>query len=120
MGDRRAFLRFDLVLTTCLGIFAFYGRFEIAIRRRGMFRRGSTVGTKWFRRGTIQVMTLRPRIEEETVEELDEKLQAVMTVDPATVGLDKKIEIVMDEWQKERQDRLMAQNQTNQDQGGYR
>jgi len=47
-------------------------------------------------------MTLRPVVEEETVEKLDEKLQDVMAVEPESVGLDKKINVLLDEYQNER------------------
>jgi hypothetical protein len=42
-------------------------------------------------------MTVRPNINEETVEEVNEKLRDVMRVDPETVGLDEKIRVLLHE-----------------------
>ena len=49
-------------------------------------------------------MTIRPIIEEETVEKLNEELQDVMAVEPESVGLNKKIEILLDEYKTARTD----------------
>ena len=73
----------------------------ITIRRRGVSGVGSVSVLKWYGVCTTQVMTVRPLIEEETVERLDEKLEDVMAVDPESVGLDKKIGILIDSYENQ-------------------
>ena len=47
-------------------------------------------------------MTQRPVVEDETIEELDSALQNVMAVEPESVGLDKKINVLLDEYESMR------------------
>ena len=81
---------------------------------------GPAVGTKWFRWGTVQVMTVRARIDEETVERLNDELENTMAVEPEAVGVDKKINVLIDELGSERVKRRRAENQANQGEGQFR
>jgi hypothetical protein len=65
-------------------------------------------------------MTVRPVIEEDTVERVNEKLGDVMAVDPEDVGLGKKINILVDELEKQRHKRSLAEKRAENDQGGLR
>ena len=47
-------------------------------------------------------MTQRPVIEDETVEEVNNAVQDVMVVDAEDVGLDKKIRVLLEDYQKKR------------------
>ena len=49
-----------------------------------------------------KIMVQRPQIEEETVAHVDEELGDVMKVPPETVALDRKINILLDELERER------------------
>jgi len=42
-------------------------------------------------------MAVRPNLSEETVERMDEKLGDVIRVDPEKVGMDDKINVLLDE-----------------------
>jgi len=42
-------------------------------------------------------MTVRPNLSEETVERMDEKLRDVIRVEPEKVGMDDKINVLLDE-----------------------
>jgi len=42
-------------------------------------------------------MTVRPNLDEETVERMNEKLQDVIRVNPERVGMDEKINVLLDE-----------------------
>ena len=53
-------------------------------------------------------MTVRPLIEEETVERLNEKLDDVMAVDPESVGLDKKIGILINDYENTQKELRIA------------
>jgi len=65
-------------------------------------------------------MTLRPRIEEETVERVNEELEDAMAIDPEKVGLDEKINVALDELASERFKRQRAENRAEQDTHGMR
>lgn len=73
--------------------------FLITIQRRGIDVSGTVEALFKYRPCTIQVMTQRPVVEDETIEELDSALQDVMAVEPESVGLDKKINVLLDEYQ---------------------
>jgi len=63
-------------------------------------REGTTVvrrGIKVVRFGTIVVMVQRPRIEDEVMDRLDEKVGDVIRVDPDKIGEGEKIRILIDE-----------------------
>jgi len=63
-------------------------------------REGTTVvrrGIKVVRFGTIVVMVQRPRIEDEVMDRLNEKVGDVIRVDPDKVGDGEKIRILLDE-----------------------
>jgi hypothetical protein len=62
------------------------------------FLGGTEVVQVWNHYGTPYIMTARPRIEDETVEEINEKLRDVMEVDPESVGLDTKINVLLSEY----------------------
>jgi len=64
-------------------------------------------------------MVKRPAVEEETVEKLDKKLQHIMKVPPESVGLDKKINVLLDEYTEvKRQKNNLERNADNS--GGLR
>jgi len=85
----------------------------MAIRRRVWYNVGTVDVLKRGGGCTIQVMTIRPQIEEETVEKLNEKLQDVMAVEPESVGLNKKLEILIDEYQSVQNKLYRAQRSQN-------
>ena len=57
-------------------------------------------GIKVVRGGTGVVMVVRPRIEEEVMGRLDEKVDDVMRVDPDKVGDGEKIRILIEEFEE--------------------
>jgi hypothetical protein len=57
-------------------------------------------------------MTVRPHIEEETVETVDKKLRGRMRVDPEKVAMDEKIRILVGELE-ELEDSLEEQQDVN-------
>lgn len=63
-------------------------------------------------------MPVRPAIEEETVERINEALESRMTVSPESVSIDERIKVVLDEWAADRQDlRVERSRSENQVQG---
>jgi hypothetical protein len=65
-------------------------------------------------------MGIRPPIEDETVDRLNEKLESVMRVDPAEVGTDKKLNVLLDELEKTERELRTAQKRADNSQQGLR
>jgi len=65
-------------------------------------------------------MTVRARIDDETVERLNEELENTMAIEPEAVGIDKKINVLIDELGSERTKRRRAETQSNQGEGQFR
>lgn len=55
-------------------------------------------------------MTVRPNIEQETVELVNKKLRGTMRVDPEKVGLDEKIRVLVNELEELEQSAKEQQN----------
>ncbi len=58
-------------------------------------------------------MAVRPQIDEETIEKVNEKVGPVMRVDPESAGLDTKINILLEELAKLDQQQWENRRQTN-------
>ena len=66
---------------------------------------------KLYCRCTIDVMTQRPAVEEDTVERLDKNVKSAMAISPDSVGVDKKINVLIDEYNKMKSERNSLQRQ---------
>lgn len=52
-------------------------------------------------------MSVRPTVDEATVERVNSQLGGVLRVDPENVGLDKKINVLLDELEKSKRQEAM-------------
>jgi hypothetical protein len=65
-------------------------------------------------------MPVRPVLEEDTTDRVDTMLQSTMSVDPEVVGMDQKINVLLDELQKERNKNVrQGMQQQNDRRGGF-
>ena len=58
-------------------------------------------------------MTVRPQIDDETVERVNEKLADVMRIDPKQAGMDTKINVLLEEVEELERKRHIARRSAN-------
>lgn len=58
-------------------------------------------------------MTVRPAIDDELVEQMNEELDDVMAIDPREVGVNKKLSVLLSEYKDQRTELRTAKLQQN-------
>lgn len=94
----------------------FWGRFTAdfgtTIQRWGMFVGCTVKGLLVYGECTSSVMPIRPAIDEETIGRMNEELESRMSVSPESVGVDKRINVLLDMLAAERRKRRMAESRS--------